>query len=109
MAPTKKISTSEDDISFVSINDLRKGSYIILKGKQPCKLVSLEKSAPGKHGSAKIHVVALNIFTGKKYEEIFFSGDKVTVPVVQKNEMILLDIMEDGFLKLQVENISKYT
>merc|ERR1711977_617509 len=48
---------------------VRKGGHIMIKGK-PCKVVDVSTSKTGKHGHAKCHFVATNIFTGKKQEEL---------------------------------------
>ena len=32
---------------------------------RPCKIVEMSTSKTGKHGHAKVHMVALDIFTGK--------------------------------------------
>jgi len=51
------------------VNNIRKGDIVMLNG-HPCKIVEIKKSKPGKHGSAKTHFVGLDVFTGKKHEEI---------------------------------------
>jgi len=44
---------------------LRKNGHVMIKGR-PCKIVEMSTSKTGKHGHAKVHMVALDIFTGKK-------------------------------------------
>lgn len=39
------------------LGSLKPGNLVIIDG-EPCKVVSIEKSKPGKHGSAKARVVA---------------------------------------------------
>ena len=46
---------------------IRKGGYIMIKGN-PCKVSDVSTSKTGKHGHAKCHFVAIDIFTGKKME-----------------------------------------
>merc|ERR1711877_22981 len=48
---------------------VRKGGFIMIKGK-PCKVLDVSTSKTGKHGHAKCHFVASNIFTGKKQEDV---------------------------------------
>jgi len=45
------------------LGSVKEGSYIILEG-EPCKIVSREHFKPGKHGSAKVRLVAISITTG---------------------------------------------
>merc|ERR1712146_511327 len=53
--------------------DLRKGSHVMIKG-HPCKVAEVTSSKTGKHGHAKCHIVALDIFTQKKYEDLCPAG-----------------------------------
>ncbi|CAJ0923244.1 unnamed protein product, partial [Mesorhabditis belari] len=78
---------------------LRKGEHVMIKGR-PCKIVEMSTSKTGKHGHAKVHMVALDIFTGKKYEDICPSTHNMDVPIVKKREFMLMDINADGFLSL---------
>lgn len=55
----------------------------------PCKIVSMATSKPGKHGHAKVHLVGLDVFTGKKNEEISQSSHTMDVPVSSKKEYIV--------------------
>merc|ERR1739845_15741 len=48
---------------------IKKSGYMIIKGR-PCKVVDCSTSKTGKHGSAKVHFTAIDIFSGKKYEEM---------------------------------------
>jgi len=77
---------------------LRKGGHVMIKNR-PCKIVEMSTSKTGKHGHAKVHLVALDIFTGKKLEDICPSTHNMDVPNVVRKEYSLLNI-EDGFLSL---------
>ena len=77
---------------------LRKNGFVVIKSR-PCKIVDMSTSKTGKHGHAKVHLVAIDIFTGKKLEDLSPSTHNMEVPVVNRNEYQLLDI-DDGFLSL---------
>ncbi|KAF9074535.1 translation protein SH3-like domain-containing protein [Rhodocollybia butyracea] len=78
---------------------LRKNGHVVIKGR-PCKIVEMSTSKTGKHGHAKVHLVAIDIFTTKKMEDICPSTHNMDVPHVTRSEYQLLDIADDGFLNL---------
>ena len=67
----------------VKCSSLKRSGYVMI-GKRPGKIVSVKKSEPGKHGHAKVHIVALDIFTGKKMEEVRPGAHVIEVPEVKK-------------------------
>ncbi|KAF4125287.1 translation initiation factor 5A [Geosmithia morbida] len=77
---------------------LRKNGHVVIKNR-PCKIVDMSTSKTGKHGHAKVHLVAIDIFTGKKLEDLSPSTHNMDVPNVSRREYQLLDI-DDGFLSL---------
>jgi translation initiation factor 5A len=81
---------------------IRKNGFIVIKGR-PCKVSDVSTSKTGKHGHAKCHFVAIDIFTGKKYEDLTPSSHNSDVPHVNRQEYTLLDINEDGFVSLMDE------
>ncbi|CCE82727.1 Piso0_002469 [Millerozyma farinosa CBS 7064] len=81
---------------------LRKNGHVVIKGR-PCKIVEMSTSKTGKHGHAKVHLVAIDIFTGKKLEDLSPSTHNMEVPNVRRQEYQLLDI-DDGFLSLMTQD-----
>jgi len=82
---------------------LRKNGFVVIKGR-PCKIVEMSTSKTGKHGHAKVHLVAIDIFTGKKLEDLCPSTHNMDVPVVNRQEYQLLDITDDGYLNLMSDD-----
>ena len=68
---------------------LRKNGFVCIKGR-PCKIVDMSTSKTGKHGHAKVHLVATDIFNGKKYEELSPSTHNMEVPNVSRREYQLV-------------------
>jgi len=71
------------------VNNVKKGMVIMLGGF-PCKVMEMQKSKPGKHGACKTRVVGLDIFTGKKHDEILRTEAQVVVH--DKIQMLLLNV-----------------
>merc|ERR1712050_739570 len=69
--------------------EIRKGSFLMIKGCA-CKCVEVSTSKTGKHGHAKAHIVAIDIFTGKKMEDLCPTSHNLDVPFVKKTEYQLL-------------------
>mmetsp|Transcript_22123 Transcript_22123/g.30860 ORF Transcript_22123/g.30860 Transcript_22123/m.30860 type:complete len:158 (+) Transcript_22123:83-556(+) len=82
---------------------LRKNGHVVIKGF-PCKIVDMSTSKTGKHGHAKVHLVGIDIFTGKKYEDICPSTHNMDVPRITRAEYQLVDISPDGFASLMKED-----
>jgi translation initiation factor 5A len=67
----------------VDVGSVKEGQYIIVDG-EPCRVVSLEKSKPGKHGSAKARIVAIGVFDGVKRSIVSPVDARIEVPVIEK-------------------------
>ena len=57
-------------------------------------------SKTGKHGHAKCNMVGLDIFTGKKYQDISPSSHNMVKPVVSIGGYTILDVADDGYATL---------
>merc|ERR1712004_519357 len=84
--------------------EIRKGSHLMIKG-HPCKCIEVSTSKTGEHGHAKAHIVALDIFTGKKYEDLCPTSHNLEVPFVKRTEYQLLTAdSESGEVSLLLES-----
>jgi translation elongation factor IF5A len=66
------------------------------RGRQ---VIDVSTSKTGKHGHAKCHFVATDIFTNKKMEELVPASHNNDVPHVNRQDYTLLDIQDDGFVR----------
>ncbi|KAF2069582.1 hypothetical protein CYY_009096, partial [Polysphondylium violaceum] len=82
----------------VQCSSLRKNGFVVIRGF-PCKVVDMSTSKTGKHGHAKVNITAVDIFTGKKYEEICPSTHNIDVPNVSRQDYTVID-SSDGYLSL---------
>jgi translation initiation factor 5A len=67
----------------VDVGSLRVGGYLIVDG-EPCRIVDITKSKPGKHGSAKARIVAVGIFDGVKRSLVKPVDANAEVPMIEK-------------------------
>jgi translation initiation factor 5A len=76
---------------LVSVGSLKKGDTLIIDGA-PCKVTDTTTSRPGKHGHAKVNMMAVGLLDGKKRNLIMPGHDKVEVPIVEKKTAQVLSV-----------------
>ena len=77
------------DCETKEIRELKVGRYVNIDD-EPCKIVSIDTSKPGKHGSAKANIVATSIFTGAKKSLVGPVSTKCQVPLIDKRKATIL-------------------
>lgn len=75
--------------------NLKKGDYIVMKDVFPCKVTEISTSKTGKHGHAKCSITAVDIFTGKKYEDSCPSSHNIMCPNVSRTDYLLINIDDE--------------
>lgn len=76
---------------FSSANELKEGKYILIDNI-PCRIVQIETSKSGKHGGAKMRIVAIGIFDGQK-KTLLTPGDQdVEVPIIERRNVLIMSI-----------------
>ncbi len=70
-------------ITYATLGDLKKGSFVVIDN-EPCRVVEVSKAKTGKHGSAKVHIVAISILTGNKKTLTGPADSRVQVPIIDK-------------------------
>ncbi|MBC7127282.1 MAG: translation initiation factor IF-5A [Candidatus Methanosuratus sp.] len=91
----------------VEIGSLKEGSFVVIDGV-PCRVVSMEKSKTGKHGSAKGRVVAVGIFDGIKRNIVAPADQRVDVPIVEKRAAQVISIMPDSVQLMDLESFETF-
>ena len=76
---------------LVSVGGLKKGDTIIIDG-HACKITDTSTSRPGKHGHAKVNMMAVGMLDGKKRNLIMPGHDKVEAPIIEKKNGQVLSI-----------------
>ena len=76
---------------LVSVGTLKKGDTIIIDGA-PCKITDTATSRPGKHGHAKVNLMATGLLDGKKRNVVMPGHDRVEVPIIEKKSAQILSV-----------------
>lgn len=96
-----------DEIMHVSVGDLKSGRFILIDGI-PCKVVDIETSAPGKHGSAKVRITAIGMFDGSKKTLLKPSHSDVEAPVIAKTKAQVVSISGTNAQLMDMESYETY-
>lgn len=83
------------DKIFSTMGDLKVGKYVIIDD-HPCRIVGMDKSKPGKHGAAKISVVAMSLFDNSKHSLMKSSGADCEVPIVERKRAQIISSTSDS-------------
>jgi translation initiation factor 5A len=67
----------------MDVGELRVGGYMMIDG-EPCKIMDITKSKPGKHGSAKARIVAIGVFDNQKRQFVKPVDSGAEVPIIDK-------------------------
>ncbi len=80
-----------EEVMKVEARELKVGRFIVIDDA-PCRIVSIEVSKPGKHGSAKMRITAIGIFDEQKRTLLTPTDGTVDVPIVKKKNGQVLSV-----------------
>ena len=72
----------------VEIRTLKVGRYVAIEDSA-YKILSISKSKPGKHGSAKARLELENLFNKQKRSHVGTVTDTIQVPILEKGSAII--------------------
>ncbi len=91
----------------VEVRQLKEGGYIIIDD-EPCEIVSITVSKPGKHGAAKARIDAIGIFDGQKRSIVQPVTAKVYVPIVERKRAQVISVMGDVVQLMDMETYETF-
>ena len=86
----------------VDVGELRVGGYMMIDG-EPCKIMDIAKSKPGKHGSAKARIVAIGIFDGQKRQFVKPVDCPAEIPIIDKRAGQVFAVSPSGIQIMDLE------
>ena len=84
---------------LAEVRTLRVNRYMIIDD-EPCKIMSMTTSKPGKHGEAKARIEAIGVFDGQKRSVVHPVKHKVHVPMIDKRNAQVLSLMGSEVVQL---------
>ncbi len=96
-----------EEISIVPMKELKLGRYILIDDV-PCKVMEINVSSPGKHGAAKMRIVAIGIFDSQKKTLLKPSESDVHVPIITKSKSQVVSISNNTAQLMDLITYSVY-
>lgn len=90
------------------VRELKVGRYMLIDD-EPCKIISIDTSKPGKHGEAKSRIDAIGLYDGKKRSVVHPVKHKVQVPMIDKRKGQILAISGDEAQMMDLETYEQFT
>ncbi|MDP6188874.1 MAG: translation initiation factor IF-5A, partial [Candidatus Poseidoniaceae archaeon] len=72
----------------VEIRTLKVGRFCVVDD-EAYKILSISKSKPGKHGSAKARLELVSLFSAKKISHVGTVTDNIHVPMIEKGTALV--------------------
>jgi len=92
---------------LAEVRTLRVNRYMIIDN-EPCKIMSISTSKPGKHGEAKARIDAIGVFDGQKRSVVHPVKHKVHVPIIDKRTAQILALMGDNVQLMDLETYETF-
>ncbi len=87
------------------IGKLKEGKHMLVED-EPCKILSISVSKPGKHGAAKARLDVVGIFDGVKRSIVQPVSAKTYSPIVERRNAQIISITGDH---AQLMDLADYT
>jgi translation initiation factor 5A len=89
------------------LGSVKEGSYIIIDG-EPCKVVSRDHFKPGKHGSAKVRLVAISLLTGSKKSYVSQAESRIDIPMIDKRSGQVTSVMDNSVQLMDLQTFEVF-
>ncbi len=92
---------------FQTGKDLKVGKYVVIDGF-PCRIVDIDVSKPGKHGSAKMRITAIGLFDQSKRTLLIPSDADVEVPIVERKTAQVVSVSGNSAQLMDTQTFEIY-
>jgi len=91
----------------IVIKNLKPGRFCVIEG-EPCKVLSITTSAPGKHGGTKARLEAIGLFDNKKRSIVKPADTEIEVPIIEKKTGQVVAIIGDNAQIMDLETYETF-
>jgi translation initiation factor 5A len=85
------------------VRTLKEGRYVIIDD-EPCTIMSITTSKPGKHGASKAKIEGIGVFDGQKRTLVQPVTAKIYVPIIERKTGQVLSVSQDMAQIMDLEN-----
>lgn len=94
--------------SQAEVRELKEGRYLLID-EEPCRILSIQTSKPGKHGEAKARIDAVGLFDGAKRSVVFPVKHKVQVPMIGKRQAQVISLSDAEVQLMDLESYETFS
>ncbi len=98
---------SDFQIKFAQAGQLKERQFIVIE-ETICRIDTIDKSKPGKHGAAKIRITATGVFNDKRMNLLKPADADVEVPVIDKGNAQIISDTGDKYQMMDVADYQTY-
>ena len=92
---------------LAEVRTLRVNRYMIIN-EEPCKIMSITTSKPGKHGESKARIEAIGVFDKQKRSVVHPVKHKIHVPIIDKRNAQILALTGDNVQLMDLETYETF-
>ena len=92
---------------LAEVRTLKVNRYMIIDD-EPCKIMSISTSKPGKHGEAKARIEAIGVFDGQKRSVVHPVKHKIQVPIIDKRTAQVVALMGSNVQLMDMETYETF-
>ncbi len=90
-----------------SIKNLQVGKFVVIDD-EPCKVLNVTTSVPGKHGGAKARLEAVGIFDNRRRSIVKPADTEIEIPIVEKKVGQVVAIAGDTAQIMDMESYETF-
>ena len=94
-------------VTQAEVRQLKEGRYMVVD-EEPCKILSISHSKPGKHGAAKARIDVVGLFDGRTRSVVHTVSDKVKVPMIDKRKAQVIAIQNKKVMLMDLESYEQF-
>lgn len=94
-------------VKIAEAGSIKEGSYIVIEDT-PCRVVEVEKSKTGKHGSTKVRIVGVSLIDSSKKVLTVPSDAQVNIPIIEKKFAQVINVGKDTVQLMDLANYQFY-